>query len=392
MRNMSKVSNWLYVAAASLAVISCGGSDNKDDASGVSKATLEGTLPTSEVVLAVYDSNMTLIADTLKTDDNAFKFDFTITKGHPEFVYVLCGDDVVVPVLLQAGDNVKVDVDADGKVKLEGSEESLKLLESQNEYNAVSAKLDSLASELVSASGSKYSALVSEMSQLYVAYSRAANKYVMENSRSLTVIPVLYRTLPVGAQMVPVIAQDAAPYLYKQIADSLAARYPRSRYVKALRDASDEIFNQHELQKLVDNAEVAGYFDIELPGLDGKMKKLSDLDSKVVLLYFWTAADPQQNIFNGDVLRKIYNDYHHKGFDIFQVSLDTDKVMWATTVMGQNLPWMNVCDIRGAASEYASLYNLQALPSMFIISNGELVDGQAVDEASFRKLLNDLLK
>ena len=389
---MSKVSNWLYVAAASLAVISCGGSDNKDDASGVSKATLEGTLPASEVVLAMYDSNMMLVADTLKTEDNAFKFDFTIKKGHPEFIYVICGDDVVVPVLLQAGDNVKVDVDADGKVKLEGSEESLKLMESQNEYNAVSAKLDSLAAELMSASGSKYSALSSEISQIYLAYTRTASRYVMENPRSLTVIPVLYRTLPLGNHTVSVFGQDAAPYLYKQIADSLASSYPRSRYVKALRDASKEIFNQREIQKLVDNAEVSGYFDIELPGLDGKMKKLSDLDSKVVLLYFWTAADPQQNIFNGDVLKKIYNDYHHKGFDIFQVSLDTDKVMWATTVMGQNLPWMNVCDTRGAASEYASIYNLQALPSMFVISNGELVDGQAVDEASFRKLLNDLLK
>lgn len=86
----------------------------------------------------------------------------------------------------------------------------------------------------------------------------------------------------------------------------------------------------------------------------------------------------------------------------YQVSLDVDKVQWATTVMGQNLPWTNVCDIRGAAPEYVTLYNLLyqtedgnigiAVPAAFVINDGELVDGEIVDEASFRKLLEKLLK
>ena len=55
------------------------------------------------------------------------------------------------------------------------------------------------------------------------------------------------------------------------------------------------------MERLSD-AEEVGYLDIELPGLDGKNKKLSEVDSKVVLLYFWSAADPQQNMFNVEVL------------------------------------------------------------------------------------------
>jgi alkyl hydroperoxide reductase subunit AhpC len=110
------------------------------------------------------------------------------------------------------------------------------------------------------------------------------------------------------------------------------------------------------------------------------------------VLYFWTAASAKQNNFNVDFLKKLYDDYHKKGLDIYQVSLDTDKVMWATTVLGQDLPWTNVCDMRGAASPYAQLYNLQALPAQFIICNDELVDGEIVDNASFRKLIDKLLK
>jgi hypothetical protein len=48
--------------------------------------------------------------------------------------------------------------------------------------------------------------------------------------------------------------------------------------------------------------------------------------------------------------------------------------------------------MRGAASPYAQLYNLQALPAQFIICNDELVDGEIVDNASFRKLIDKLLK
>ena len=74
------------------------------------------------------------------------------------------------------------------------------------------------------------------------------------------------------------------------------------------------------------------------------------------------------------------------------MSLDVDKALWATTVRAQELPWTNVCDSRGAQSPYVSLYNLAAVPAAFIIADGELVDGKIVDEASLRKLLDDLLK
>ena len=257
---MSKVSKFLYVAAASLAVAACGGSDKKEAAPSATKATLEGNMPSSEVVLAMYDNNMMLVADTLKLEKNTFEFDFTIAEGNPEFIYVISGNDVVVPVLLEAGADVKVAVDSLGNVNVEGSEASLKLMESQKEYYEVSDKLNSLASQLATASSSKASTIKKQMVNEYLAYHRTATKYVMENSHSLTVIPVLYRTLPVGAEIWPVFNQETAPYLYKQIADSLSENYPSSRYVQALKMAAESGFNQKELQKLIDKRfKVVGY-------------------------------------------------------------------------------------------------------------------------------------
>ena len=92
------------------------------------------------------------------------------------------------------------------------------------------------------------------------------------------------------------------------------------------------------------------------------------------------------------MLKALHEDYNSKGFEIYQVSLDADKALWARVVKQQDLPWINVCDSRGAASPYIGMYNIPALPAVFMISDGELVDGQVVNEKSVRRLLDRLLK
>jgi peroxiredoxin len=251
------------------------------------------------------------------------------------------------------------------------------------------AHFSEMMAELEAAtSDSKRQSLARKISKEYVSYNIQSRKYVVENSRSLSVISVLYRQLG----DLPVFSELIDALLFDSTADSLQKAYPDSRYAMAFRAAADQKLAEMELQNMIDQAEPIGYFDVELPDFDAQMKKLSDLDAKVILLYFWSASQPEQNIFNVENLKPLYESYHKKGFDIFQVSLDSDKVMWANAIKGQELPWTNVCDIRGVDSPYISMYNLQALPSAFVISNGELVDGEIVDEASFRKLLDKLLK
>ena len=110
------------------------------------------------------------------------------------------------------------------------------------------------------------------------------------------------------------------------------------------------------------------------------------------MVHFWTASDAQQKMFNLDVLKPVYDEFHSKGFEIYQVSLDVDKGMWAQVVKEQKLPWISVCDSRGAASVYASTYNIAALPAFYLIANGELVDGSIVDDKSLRKIIEKHLK
>lgn len=382
-KNMSRFSKIISFAAAMTALVSCG-----------SNAKIDGTLsdaPSSEVIVKLLNTNRYEVLDTVKTNAAGhFTYKVDVAEGQPEFVYLFYKDKKIVSLLLEAGDNVTVASDTLGNATIGGSEQSVMLAEVEKKHAAVIKEFEVLASKMNKASTqSEFDAYANEMSQVYVAYYRDMVRFVLENSHSMTVIPVFYQVL---GESLPLFSQQTDAILYSNVADSLETVYPDSKYVKALRSEAERRFGYLELQKKIQSAEAIGYPDIELPDLEGKMKKLSDEDARVVIVCFWSASQAQQNMFNIEFFKPLYEQYHSKGLDIYQVSLDVDKTLWATTVKGQELPWTNVCDSRGSASPYVTLYNLAAIPAAFIIADGELVDGKVVDEASLRKLLNDLLK
>ena len=357
------------------------------------KARIEGELsdaPSSEVIVKLLNVNHYEVLDTLKTDASGkFSYKVDVRKGQPEFIYVFYKDTKVASLLLEAGDKVSVVSDTLGKYTVEGSQESLKLAQVEKDYADALVKLSDLSSRSMTAAGEELDAIKRQMGQEYVNYYRHCVRYVLENSRSLTSVPVLFQNF--GSDL-PVFAQSTDALHFSTIADSLSLVYPDSRYVKALRAEADRRMNYLELESRLNSAEPVGYPDIELPDVNSQKVKLSDVDAKVVMVYFWSSADASQKMFNLDFLRSIYQDYHKKGFEIYQVSLDVDKAAWARVIKSQELPWINVCDSRGASSPYVPLYNLSSLPAAFVIADGELVDGDMVNEKSFRKHLEKLLK
>lgn len=383
MKNMSRFSKIFFCAAALALAVSCG---------RTAKITaVVADAPSSDVVVKLLNVNKYEVLDTVALDETGkFTYKVDVEKGQPEFIYLFRGETRIASLILNAGDNVTVTADTTGKYTVEGSEESAKLAEVEREYSAVLAKMSALAYRIEEAVNPAYAAeLNSQLSKEYVSYYRSRVKYIMENSRSLSVIPVFYQTL--GSEL-SLFARTTDAIHMRNTADSLALVYPESKYVKALRQEADKRFNILELQNRLATAEAIAYPEVELPDINGQKRKLTEVDSKVVMLAFWTASDADQKMFNLDILKPVYNEFHSKGFEIYQVALDVDKGLWAQVVKEQKLPWISVCDSKGAASEYVRLYNLPALPAFFIIANGELVDGSVIDEKSLREVIRKNLK
>lgn len=380
--NMSRFSKFLYVAAAAAIAAAC-----------TPAARIDGVIesaPSSDVVVKLLEVNRYEVLDTVKTDASGhFSYKVNVEEGQPEFIYLFHNDRRIASLLLETGDKVNISADTLGNYTVEGSEESARLAQVEKEYSAAQARLQTIALKLETAEGSQAEALRQQLGKEYIDYYRRCVKYVLENSRSLTAVPVLYQSF--GANL-PVFGQSTDAIHFVNVADSLALSYPDSKYVKALKKEAERRYGYLELEAKLRNAETVGYPDIVLPDVNAQKIRLSEVDSKVIMLYFWSASDASQKMFNLDVLKSLYEDYHSRGFEIYQVALDPDKAGWARTVKNQNLPWINVCDGLGADSQYVVTYNIPALPATYIIADGELVDGQVVDEKSLRKLLDKLLK
>lgn len=359
-----------------------------------SNAVIDGSLadaPSSQVVVKLLDVNRFDVLDTVSVDaDGRFAYKMHIEKGQPEFVYLFHGDKRIASLLLDRGDKVIVKADTTGVYEVEGSEDCRLLAEVEKEFSDFSSSFLSLASRLEQAVPGSDNAreLTREMGRVYTEYYRDRVKYVMEHPYSLTVIPVFYQS---AGENLPVFGQDTDAIHFRNICDSLETVYPESKYVESLRAEAERRADFLELRVRLQGAEEVGFPDIELSDVNAVRHRLSDVDAKVIMVHFWSSGDAMQKMFNLDVLRPVYGDFHSKGFEIYQVALDADKAVWARTVKDQGLEWINVCDVLGLNSPAARSYNVGSLPVSFFIADGELVNATVSDEASLRALLRRLL-
>jgi peroxiredoxin len=148
---------------------------------------------------------------------------------------------------------------------------------------------------------------------------------------------------------------------YTSVLDGLQRRYPDSPYIEILKQEMDEAL---AIAELTERVEVVGYPDIELEDIYKKKHRLSSLDGKVIMLYFWSAENALCNQINAE-LKAIYEKYHERGFEVYHVSADSNSSIWIEAVRQQRHPWISVYG--GATPELFSLYNIGSLPAVFLI-------------------------
>lgn len=153
-------------------------------------------------------------------------------------------------------------------------------------------------------------------------------------------------------------------------------------------------------QRIIRNQQAASQIDaskvttsdiinISLQDNKGQTRNLTDLKGKVVMLDFhvFGTKESTRRIMQ---LRELYNKFHSRGFEIFQVALDPDEHFWKTQTAA--LPWVSVRDSQGASSPTLAVYNVQSLPTFFLIDRSNALrkrDSQVKDiEAEISALLD----
>ena len=127
---------------------------------------------------------------------------------------------------------------------------------------------------------------------------------------------------------------------FAAVATSLKLRFPNAKRTQHLCKVAEEAMIATRPQKTrnieVKEADITttGLFDIKLPGIDGDSISLSSFAGKVVLLDFTIYEDAKISSRNIN-LREIYNKFHDKGFEIFQISYDPREHFWQQSAKEQ---------------------------------------------------------
>jgi len=129
----------------------------------------------------------------------------------------------------------------------------------------------------------------------------------------------------------------------------------------------------------------------ELSGitLEGKELSLSDYRGKVVMLDFWaTWCGPC--IAEMPNVKKVYDKYHDKGFDIVAVSLDRSIAPLKEYISENNLTWANIYDA-DQDSSLADQFSITSIPSIFILDQSGKIVAVNVRGDELENVVADLL-
>lgn len=130
--------------------------------------------------------------------------------------------------------------------------------------------------------------------------------------------------------------------------------------------------------------------DLSLPDTLGIVRKVTDINGKYVLIEFWGSWCGPCRKENPELVR-IYNEFKNKGFEIYAIGIENSRKRWIEAIRKDQLPWVNVSDLKGSESEATDIYGVYEYPSNFLINpNGIVIArnlrGKALQEELARHL------
>ena len=364
------------------------------------KFNVNGTISEAKDSI-LYFENMSLngpeVVDSVRLNaDGVFHFSAKAT-GSPEF-YRLRIAGQIINVAADSTENITIKAAfptmSDG-YEVSGSEECSKIKELalmqmrlQTQIDAI-AKSPDLGVDAVEDSVAKV---------LDVYKNNVKLNYIFKQPMKAYAYFALFQTVVLGDANVLIFnprSSSADVKVFAAVATSWDTYYPQSLRGENLHNIAIAgmknvriIHNEAARSIDADKVDVSGLIDIALRDNKGRLRRLKELKGRVVMLDFHLFAG-EGSLKRIMMLRDLYNKYHAMGFEIYQVSVDPDEHFWKQQTAA--LPWISVRDEAGVRSSNLVSYNVQSLPTFFLIDRNNVLqkrDAQIKDlDATLRAML-----
>lgn len=212
---------------------------------------------------------------------------------------------------------------------------------------------------------------------LMSSYSQVVAKKIGDNTSSFASIMAIQQLRP-----------EEYYESYKLLANGLSKKYPNNADVKSFVG----MVQQTEAMLAGKKATTAGAEapELILPSTNDKEIALSSLRGKVVLIDFWASwcGPCRKELPN---VKRAYEKFKNKGFEIYGVSLDKDRDDWLKAIADEGLTWPQVSDLKFWESEAVRIYGIQSIPYTVLIDKEGKIIATDLRGENLEKKLKEVL-
>ncbi len=337
--------------------------------------------------------------DSVKLGSNG-KFTFRTGISLPSFYRIRIADNNFITLLAGPGERINIEAKASnlpGTYMAEGSEGSKLLKKLNDRLITTKRQIDPLVKEILELEEGpgfeeKEARINEELEDIIKEQRNFSIAFILDNMESLAAITALYQQLDDETY---VLNQTRDIQYLKIVAESLMKLYPRSPHVRALAADAENQERAYEAYRFAAMAEQSGnvvttYPDINMPGTDGENVSLYSLPEKYKLVFFGSSLNQASLEFANDLI-PVYNAFHHKGFQVYQVSVERDREEWLRSIEFSELPWVHVAELGESSFTAAQAYNVQQIPANYLINRDVGIVARNLSVPELRRRLARIL-
>lgn len=392
MNNLKKKNLILLLSALLLTLIQ--GCDKRYDGPVF---TIKGTVSNADNK-TLYISHIGIdgitVLDSARLDSNgAYEFRQPKPESY-DFYFIALKNETPITIAIDSTETVTLNSDAKEfatSYTIEGSPESERI----KEIRALQKALEDQVNKMLKSTSPAIFKTRNDIYALIGEFKKNITKqYIASNPSKASAYFALSLTMN-GEPLFNPRANRTDSKCFAAVATNLQHNYPNAKRTQHLCRIAEEGMKatrpvtEKEFEATESKISTAGLFEIQLPNVNGDTIKLSSLAGKAVLLDFTIYEDARISSRN-IMLRELYSKYHDRGFEIYQVSFDNREHFWQQSA--SNLPWICVRDSKGADSHNAQLYNLQKIPTYFLINKDSEIVLRDSQVENIEKEIEKLLK
>ncbi|HEX2920820.1 MAG TPA: TlpA disulfide reductase family protein [Bacteroidales bacterium] len=323
------------------------------------------------IFLDKLESDKFVPVDSVKIS-NSGTFALETKVDNPSFFVLRLNTNNFLTMVVEPDQEIIINAHHDSlsyPVSIEGSEGTRRLAEYNDSLRATVDKL--LAINGIydqNVDNPRLPAIMDSLDSMAQVYLNDINLYtkrfIDDNITSLTSLVALYQQVAPG---VNVMNQTKDWRYFVKVDSSLFSSYPDYEPVITLHEQVKELTSSLGLNNPGAPGINSYAPEIYLPNPEGDSIKLTSTRGSYVLLDFWAAWCPPCRAESPNLV-KAYDQFHKRGFQIFQVSLDKTKDAWIKGIEDDKLGrWIHVSDIQYWASVVVPLYKIESIPTNYLL-------------------------